>query len=83
MTTLALAKNSEELHDTLHRVKEGVRVVLEEDGAPVGALVSIDDFQFLEDLENRLDLEQYRAAMRKDAGKPTIPWETLKHELGL
>jgi antitoxin (DNA-binding transcriptional repressor) of toxin-antitoxin stability system len=84
MTTVTLRKDETEIREALRRVKaEGERVILKADGEPVGALVSIEDLHFLEDLEERIDLEEYRAALKEDEGKPTIPWETLKQELGL
>jgi hypothetical protein len=40
-------------------------------------------FAWVNTERDRIDLEEYRAALKKDEGKPTIPWETLKQELGL
>jgi prevent-host-death family protein len=54
------------------------RVVITHRGKDLAALVPIEDARFLEELEDRLDLEEARADPEK-----SIPWETLKAELGL
>ena len=61
------------------------RIVLTRRGKDLVALVPIEDVRFLEDLEDRLDLEEARTALEEagsDSEKP-IPWENLKAELGL
>lgn len=40
----------------------------------------IDDLNLLEDIENRVDLEEARKALKE---KGSIPWEKLKAEVGL
>lgn len=82
MTTLALPKDQTELREALHRVNEqGERFVLEEDGAPVGALVSIEDLRALEELEDRLDEQAAREALAESDER--IPYEQVRKELGL
>jgi PHD/YefM family antitoxin component YafN of YafNO toxin-antitoxin module len=60
---------------------QGERVLLERHGKPVAGLVSAEDLQLLEALEDRIDIKAAKAAM-KEPGKP-IPWRTLKKTLGL
>jgi len=61
------------------------RVVITHRGKDLAALVPIEDARFLEELEDRLDLEEARAALAEAKADPenSIPWETLKAELGL
>ena len=61
------------------------RVVITHRGKDLAALVPIEDVRFLEELEDRLDLEEARAALAEAKADPakTIPWENLKAELGL
>ncbi|MBI5445873.1 MAG: type II toxin-antitoxin system Phd/YefM family antitoxin [Deltaproteobacteria bacterium] len=81
MTTVAIPKAQGELSEALRRVEtEGERIVLEQDGRPMGALVSLEDLRFLEELEDRIDLEEARRALEEPG---SIPWEELKAELGL
>jgi PHD/YefM family antitoxin component YafN of YafNO toxin-antitoxin module len=60
-------------------------VVITHRGKDLAALVPIEDARFLEELEDRLDLEEARAALAEAKADPeqSIPWETLKAELGL
>lgn len=86
MTTIAVKKEQTELAEALRRVRtEGDRVVLEQDGEPVAAVVSVEDLRFLEQLEDRADLEAYRVAMEEweRDGRKTIPWEQVRADLGL
>jgi prevent-host-death family protein len=72
--------------DALNRVAyQGERIVLERRGKGVAALVSMDDLEFLEELEDRLDLEAARKALAemKRTGEKPIPWQKVKKELGL
>lgn len=47
------------------------------------ALVPVEDLALLEALEDRVDLDDARAALAEARGKGTIPWEELKADLGL
>lgn len=50
-------------------------------GEPVAALVSLNELQLLQDIEDQLDIKDAWQA-KKEAGEP-IPWEVLKKELEL
>jgi hypothetical protein len=47
--------------------------------------VPIEDLNFLEASEDQLDAEEFQRAKEEfeRSGKPTIPWEKIKAELGL
>jgi hypothetical protein len=49
----------------------------------VAAVVPIEDVKLLEELEDRIDLEEARAALAETKSKGTIPWEKIKADLGL
>jgi hypothetical protein len=49
----------------------------------VAAVVPIEDVKLLEELEDRIDLEEARAALLETKSKGTIPWEKIKADLGL
>ena len=81
MTRLAASKARESFSDTLNRVayrKE--RIVLRRRGKEIAAVVPIEDLAFLEELEDRFDLEAARKALKE---KGSIPWNKLKAQLGL
>lgn len=58
----------------------GERVILERRGKAVAAVVSIADLELLEALEDRMDIEAARKALKEKGGQS---WEKVKAELGL
>ncbi|HKA53366.1 MAG TPA: type II toxin-antitoxin system prevent-host-death family antitoxin [Candidatus Binatia bacterium] len=86
MTRLAADKACENFSGTLDRVAtKGERIVLHRQGKNVAALIPVEDLALLEELEDRLDLEDFRAAKEEweREGKKTVPWEKIKADLGL
>ena len=63
----------------------GERVSIERRGLPVAVLISVEDAQLLESLEDRMDLEMARKALAgaKSKGEKPIPWSKVKKQLGL
>ncbi len=59
----------------------GERVVLHRHGKDVAAIVSVSDLQFLEAVEDKLDLEAARKALSEK--EPPVAWKKLKRELGI
>jgi prevent-host-death family protein len=79
---VSIAKVRNNLADALNRAAYGgERVILERRGKPVAALVSMDDLELLEQLENEVDRKAVRKA-RKEGGKP-IPLAKVKARLGM
>ncbi len=74
----------EGLSDTLNRVSYGKeRIIIKRHGKEIAALVPVEDLKFLEELEDRMDLEEARAALAEAEKEGTIPWEKVKKDLGL
>ncbi|MBI5789755.1 MAG: type II toxin-antitoxin system Phd/YefM family antitoxin [Candidatus Schekmanbacteria bacterium] len=70
--------------DTLNQVAyQKERVVLYRRGKDVAAIVTVDDLALLEEIENRLDIEEARAALSEAKNQGTTSWETLKQTLGI
>ncbi len=81
MTRLSTTEARNQFADAINRVSyRGERIVLDRNGKDVAALVSIEDLELLELLEDRMDIEAARKAM---ADKETVSWESLKKELEL
>jgi antitoxin Phd len=86
MTRMSVGEARKDLADTLNRVAyQGRRIVLHRRGKDVAALVSIEDLQLLERLEDALDV---RAALEAEENasknmESPIPWEKVKADLGL
>jgi prevent-host-death family protein len=56
------------------------RIVLTRRGKDLVAVVPIEDLKLLEEIEDRIDLDSARKAL-KESG--SVPWEKVKAELGL
>ena len=59
------------------------RVTLTRRGKEIVAVVPIEDMKLLEALEDKIDLEEARAALAEAKKKGTVPWEKVKTELGI
>lgn len=81
MTRLRASAVREDFSETLNRVAyKGERIVLERRGKDVAALVPVEDLELLENLEDRMDLEAARRALKE---KGSVSLDELKAELGL
>lgn len=74
----------ENLAEYLGQVRHGKkRVVITRHNRPYGAIVSIEDLELLEDIEDSIDLDLARAALAEARQEGTESWESLKKKLGL
>jgi prevent-host-death family protein len=72
------------LSDALNRAAyAGERVVVHRHGKDIAAVVPIEDLRLLQELEDRFDLEDARAALKETKKKGTISWKKIKTDLGL
>ncbi len=70
------------LSNIINRVAFGDEsFVLTRRGEPIAALVSIKELKLLQELEDKIDIEDAWKA-KNDPGEP-IPWDELKNELEL
>jgi prevent-host-death family protein len=59
------------------------RVTLTRRGKEIVAVVPIEDVKLLEALEDKIDLEEARAALAESKKKGTVSWDKIKKELGI
>jgi prevent-host-death family protein len=57
----------------------GERVIVHRRKKPVAAVVPLADLELLEQLEDRIDLEDARRRLNE----PTVPWSKIKKDLDL
>ncbi len=57
------------------------RVILARRGKAVAAIVSLEDVELLEALEDQIDLENARAALIEAEKEGTVSWEEFKKAL--
>lgn len=81
MTRVSTTQAREALSDVINRVVyQGERILLERHGKDVVAMVSVQDLELLESLEDRMDLEEARERLKEPG---TVPWKEIKKRLGL
>ena len=81
MVYLPTSKVRGNFSDILNRVAyPGERIILRRRGKDLAAVVPMEDFTLLDELEDRVDLDAARKALKE---KGTLPWEKLKKQLGL
>lgn len=69
---LAYVKRATENHE---------RIIVKENGKDVAALVPLQDIQALEEIEDRLDLEDALTSLAEARNGNITPWEMVKKEL--
>jgi prevent-host-death family protein len=81
MVKLAASALRSNLSDTISRVAyQGERVAIERNGKTVVALISAEDLKLLEEIENRRDVREARAALK---ARSRTTWRQAKKDLGL
>ena len=75
------AKARQLFSDIINRAAFGKeRVVIERRGKRLAAVVPVEDLDLLEQMEDRIDLEDARRRMKE---KGSIPWTKVRKELGI
>jgi PHD/YefM family antitoxin component YafN of YafNO toxin-antitoxin module len=83
MPRLATQKRQETFSHSLTRVvTKRERVVVHRRGKAVAALIPLEDLALLEELEDRLDVEEAERRLA-DPNEVPIPYEQVRKELGL
>lgn len=75
VTLVQLRKRLAEVIDRAAHGEE--RVILARRGKAVAAIVSLEDVELLEALEDRMDLEDARVALIEAEKEGTVAWEEL------
>ena len=84
MTKISTVEAREQFADIVNRAAYGKeRIVLTRRGKQLVAVVPVEDVELLENLEDRIDLDEARAAMAEASQKGAISWERIKKDLGL
>jgi prevent-host-death family protein len=83
-TRKAFSEARSELTDIVNHVAFGHdRYILTRNGKELAAIVSIEDLQMLEELEDKLDVETARRIDKDIKKHGTVKWKDAKRELGL
>jgi prevent-host-death family protein len=81
MPRFSASKAREEFAEVVNRAAyKGERTLLHRRGKDVAAVVPVADLVQLEQIEDRMDLEAAREAMKEPG---IVSWEKVKNDLGL
>ncbi len=84
MAHLPVSKARQGFADTINRAAYGKeRVVVRRRGKDIAAVVPIDDLRLLEELEDRIDLADARAALAEAKKKGAKSLDVILKDLGL
>lgn len=61
----------------------GKRIILTRKGKKLVAIVSIEDLETLQAIEDRIDLDEAREALADAKKSGTVTWESIKSKLDL
>jgi prevent-host-death family protein len=82
MTSLSVSQARLQFAELINRAAyQGKRVSLKRRGKTVAAIVSAQDLELLEELEDRLDARAAKKALAESTRR--IPYEKVRKELGL
>lgn len=83
MLTKTIGEVRREIADTVNQVAYGKeRIVLERRGKKIAAIVSIEDLELLEKIEDYIDIHEVDRLLA-DPGEKPLPYEQVRKELGL
>jgi len=83
MTRMGVSDARDHLSEVVDRARyTQERVVLTKRGREVGAIISIDDLNLLEMLEDQLDIKEARQAIAESQGE-RIAYDEVRKKLGL
>ena len=81
MTKIQVSQLRVDLSNVANKVAySGERICVERNHKPLFALVPYDDMQLLEDLEDKMDIELAKKALKRGE---FIDWKDVKKQLGL
>jgi prevent-host-death family protein len=84
MTVISVVEARKKLPELMNRAfYAGDRAIIERRGKKLAAVVSIEDLELLQALEDKLDLAAAKKALAEAKGKAPVSWKKLKAELGL
>ena len=81
MNRLAVNEVGGALGEAITRVSsDGERIILHQQGKDLAVLISVEDLALLEEIEDRIDLDQARKVL-DDPNDEVLDWEDAKKEL--
>lgn len=84
MAKISVSEAREDFSEVVNQVcYSGERMILHRRGKDLVAIVTVSDLEMLESLEDAMDIEAAKTAIKESKKKGSISWNKLKKELGL
>ena len=84
MASISFSEARTHLTDIVNEVAYGrERIILTRKGKQLVAIIPLEDLRTLEAIEDRMDLEDVKKALKDVEKHGTVSWEDIKHKLGL
>ena len=84
MSKISVSAAREGFSEVINQVNyNGERVILHRRGKALAALVSVSDLEILEAIEDSIDIDLAKKAIKESLKKGNVPWSKLKKQLGL
>lgn len=84
MAKISVTDARDDFSEVINQVNyTGERIILHRRGKALAALIPVADLEILEAIEDSIDIEQAKKALKEAEKKGTVSWTKLKKELGL
>ena len=84
MAKISVSEAREDFSEVVNQVcYSGERMILHRRGKDLVAIVTVSDLEMLESLEDAMDIDAAKIAIKESKKKGSISWNKLKKELGL
>jgi prevent-host-death family protein len=84
MVKVTTVEARENLSDLINKAAYGKeRIVFTRRGKELAAMVPMDDLELLEEMEDRIDVEEAKKAWKEQGNRPLIPMAKVKKRLGM
>lgn len=84
MSSIPLSKAREQLPEIVNQVAYGAKhIIFTRRGRKMAAIISIEELEFLEALEDRIDIEDAMRSLKDIKKNGVVPWDKVKSDLGI
>ena len=84
MSNIPLSKAREQLPEIINQVAYGSKhIIFTRRGKKMAAVITIEELEFLEALEDRIDIEDAVKALKDIKKNGSVAWDKVKSNLGI
>lgn len=83
MATMSAGQAKAHFTEVVNRAAQGKeRIMLTRRGKPLAAVIPVEDLEVIEAIEDAVDRDEIRKALKEVKVEGVIPWEEVKRSLG-